>query len=216
MEMNKKLLLIGGGGHCKVILDSLLFDHTYAEIAIIDQAENIGKHMMDIPILGCDDDLEGLYQEGYHYAFLSLGSIGYPDKRIKLYSELERIGFSIPNIIDDTASVSKHAVLDHGIYIGKHAVVNPGAVLGKGVIINTASIIEHDSTIEEFVHISPGSVLCGGVSVGKNTNIGAGSMIKQQVKIGSNCVIGMGSVVLHNINDSVMAYGNPCREVKSL
>lgn len=216
MAMNKKLLLIGGGGHCKVILDSLLLDNPYDEVGVIDIAENVGKYILDIPILGSDDDLEELYRNGYHYAFLSLGSIGNPELRIKLYSTLERIGFTMPCIIDPTAIVSKYSELDHGIYIGKQAVVNPGVVLGKGVIINTSSIIEHDCIIEEFVHISPGSILCGGVSVGKNTHIGAGSMIKQQVKVGSNCVIGIGSVVLQNIKDAVMAYGNPCREVKPL
>lgn len=216
MEMNKKLLLIGGGGHCKVILDSLLLDNQYAEVGIIDLPDNIGKYILNIPILGSDDDLEMLYQEGYHYAFLTIGSIGNPEKRIKLYKALEQIGFIIPNIIDPTAIVSNYSQLDHGIYIGKQTIVNPGTIIGKGAIINTSSVIEHDCTIDEFVHISPGTILCGEVSIGRNTHIGAGCMIRQQIKIGRDCIIGMGSVVLQNMKDTIMAYGNPCREVKQL
>lgn len=213
--MNKKLLLIGGFGHCKSVIDSLYNDNRYAEICIIDKPKNIGKLILDKKIIGCDEDLEMLYEMGYHYAFVSLGSVGDVTVRIRLYRLLESIGYTIPNIIDSTAILSTNAVLESGVYVGKNVVINAGSRIGIGSIINTSSTIEHDCKIGEFVHIASGSVLCGNVTIGDHSHIGAGSIIKQQVCIGSSTMIGMGSVVLRNIGDYVTAYGNPCREVHS-
>lgn len=214
--MNKKLLLIGGGGHCKSVLDSIIPSNEYSEIGIIDKNENNGGSILGIPIIGCDDDLFKLYHDGYHYAFVTVGSIGKPSLRIKLYKMLEQIGFEMPNIIDLTAIVSNQVKMERGIFIGKNVVVNVGTSIKDGSIINTSSNIEHDCTINQFCHIAPGSVLCGEVEVGENTHVGAGSVIRQQVKIGSNTIIGIGSVVLKDIKGNVVAYGNPCKEVKSL
>jgi sugar O-acyltransferase (sialic acid O-acetyltransferase NeuD family) len=213
--MNKKILLIGGGGHCKSVLDCLLQLNQYTDIGIIDKKKNIGNNILGVPIIGCDDDLANLYNKGYQYAFVTVGSIGGTDLRIKLFNIIGKIGFKMPNIIDNTAIISKHIKMGNGIFIGKNAVINAGTIINKGVIINTASIIEHDCIIEEFSHIAPGAVLSGEVRIGANTHIGASSVIKQQVKIGSNSIIGMGSVVLHDIGDYMIAYGNPCKEVNS-
>jgi sugar O-acyltransferase (sialic acid O-acetyltransferase NeuD family) len=214
--MNDKLLLIGGGGHCKSVLDCLLKTNQYAEIGIIDKNENIGKIILGIPIIGCDDNLIELYESGYNCAFITLGSIGKASFRIKLFSLIEKIGFIIPNIIDSSAIISEHVNMKNGIFIGKNAVVNADAFIGKGSIINTSTIIEHDCVIGEFAHISPGAVLCGEVQIGANSHIGANSVIKQCVIIGENTTIGMGSVVLHDIAGSMLAYGNPCKEVKQI
>lgn len=213
--MNSGLLLIGGGGHCNSVLDSVLHASKYSKIGIIDKRENIGRSILNISIIGCDDDLIELYRQGYSSAFITLGSIGNPSIRIKLFNLLEKIGFEIPNIIDSTAVVSDHVNMEAGIYIGKNAVINVGTYIGKGAIINTSSTIEHDCTIEKFSHIAPGALLCGGVHVGENTHIGAKSVVKQQTMVGANTIIGMGSVVLHDIGNNVLAYGNPCKEVKS-
>ncbi|WP_209511455.1 acetyltransferase [Sedimentibacter acidaminivorans] len=212
--MSKKLLLIGGGGHCKSVLDTLLQLNQYSEISIIDKSENIGKYIFGISTIGCDNDLVKLYESGYNYAFVTLGSIGNPSQRIKLYNMIEEIGFEIPNFLDLTSIVSQYVKMESGIYVGKNVVINAGSIIGKGSIINTSSTVEHDCVIGEFSHIAPGTVLCGEVHVGKNVHIGAKSVIKQQVNIGDNTTIGMGSVVLNNIDDSIIAYGNPCKEVK--
>ncbi len=214
--MNKKLLLIGGGGHCRAVIDSLRDDNQYADISIVDKSESIGSLVLGKRVIGNDGDLQMLYdREGYRYAFVTLGSIGDVSVRICIYRLLERLGYSIPNIIDPTAVVSANAALGNGIYIGKNAVVNAGSRIDEGAIINTSVTVEHDCSIGGFVHVSSGSVLCGNVTVGECTHIGAGSVIRQQLRIGSHTMIGMGSVVLKNIGDSVTAYGNPCREVHS-
>lgn len=212
--MNKKILLVGGGGHCKSVLDTLLNKDQYSEIGLIDKKDNIGKKVLTVPIIGCDEDLPRLYQEGYTEAFVTIGSIGDPKFRVKLFNIIEKIGFVIPNIIDTTANVSHYAKLDKGIFVGKNAVINANSFIHKGAIINTSTIIEHDCIIEDFAHIAPGAVLCGGVRVKKNTHIGAKSVVRQQITIGSNTMVGIGSTILNDIRDDIVAYGNPCREVQ--
>lgn len=213
--MSKKILLVGGGGHCKSVLDSLIQSEQYSEISIIDKNENIGKHVHGISVIGCDDDLIKLYEDGYHYAFVTIGSIGDATHRIILFNKIQEIGFTVPNIVDSTSIISENVNLSYGIYVGKNAVINTGVTIGKGAIINTSSVIEHDCIVEQFSHIATGTVLCGEVHIGENTHIGASSVIKQRVKIGKNTTIGMGSVVLRDIASSIVAYGNPCKEVKS-
>lgn len=211
--MNKKILLVGGGGHCKSVLDTLIETKQYSEIGIIDKCENIGKHILGISIIGCDDDLSKFHKNGYNYAFVTIGSVGNTKHRIRLFDFLEKIGFDIPNIVDSTSVISENANMSRGIYVGKNAVINAGASIDKGAIINTSATIEHDCTVGSFSHISTGSVLCGEVHIGDNVHIGANSVIKQQVKIGANTIIGMGSVVLNDIAGFMIAYGNPCKEV---
>lgn len=211
--MNKKILLVGGGGHCKSVLDSLLLLNQFSEIGIIDVAENIGKKIMGVSIIGCDDNLVELFSRGYSFAFVTVGSIGNPMQRIKLFGNLVKIGFKMSNIIDPSATVSHFVKMESGIFIGKNAVVNSGSLINKCAIINSAAVVEHDCIIGEFVHIAPGAVLGGEVQIGANTHIGANSVIKQQIKIGSDSIIGMGSVVLKEIESNIIAYGNPCKVV---
>lgn len=213
--MGKKILLIGGGGHCTSVLDTLYNIMDYSEVGIIDKKENIGKRVLDTPIIGSDDDLAMFHNQGYTEAFVTVGSIGDTNIRTQLFQLLEKIGFIIPNIIDPTAIVSVHASLNQGIFVGKNAVINAGSFIHKGAIINTSSIVEHDCVVEEFSHIAPGAVLCGQVYIGANSHIGANSVIKQQVKIGPKTMIGMGSVVLQNMGEGIIAYGNPCKEAQA-
>jgi sugar O-acyltransferase (sialic acid O-acetyltransferase NeuD family) len=219
---SRKILLIGAGGHCLSVLDSLLGVSNYACIGIIDKEGTknsgtgcAGKKVLDIPVIGSDDDLVRLHEEGFTDAFITVGSIKDCTVRMKLYELVKQIGYHVPNIIDKSSTAGSGISLGEGIYIGKNSVVNAGSRIGNCAIINTSSIIEHECRIGDFVHIAPGAILCGNVQIGKESHIGAGSMIKQGVHIGSGVMIGMGSVVLKDIRDHVTAYGNPCREVSN-
>lgn len=212
--MSRRILLIGDGGHCKAVLDSLFELGQYSEIGIVGKREQINHLVLGVPVIACDDDLPKLLQEGFTDAFVAVGSIGDPQLRIRLYQHLDSIGFAIPNIIDPSARVSQFAELAQGIFIGKHASINANAKIGRGAIINTGAIIEHDCLIGEFVHISPGAVLGGGVKIGNHSHIGLNATIKQQIQIGSGVIVGMGSVVTKDFGDAVLAYGNPCRKVR--
>ncbi|MBM7540033.1 acetyltransferase [Amphibacillus cookii] len=213
--MTRNLLLIGGGGHCKSVLNSLYENKEFDEIAIIDRQEKVGSFILGTPIIGTDEDLPKLFSEGYKEAFVTIGSVGNPSLRVRLTKELKVIGFSLPNIVDETATVSTYSELSDGIYVGKQAVINADVKVGEGTIINSCALVEHECMIGDFVHLAPRSVLCGGVEVRDRTHIGANSVIRQQVTIGTDVMIGMGSVVLRHMKAGVIAYGNPCKEVSS-
>ncbi len=212
--MGDKLLLIGGGGHCKSVLDTILALEAYSDVAIVDLKDNIGKTVLGVPIIGSDDDLSNLFKTGYKYAFITLGSIGNTRLRRMLYEAIREIGFIIPTVIDPSATVSEHVAISEGVFVGKGAIVNAGSTIEACAIINSGAIIEHDCMVGAFAHVAPGTTLCGDVTVGNDTHIGANTVIRQGLTIGSNVLIGIGSVVVGDIQDHIIAFGNPCREAK--
>ncbi len=217
--MGNRLLLIGGGGHCHSVIDSVLSVGIYTEIGVVakDQ-DNYNELIVDAllspHLVGTDENLPKLFKSGWNCSFITLGSVGNTKGRRSLYKTISELGFELPRIIDPSAVVSDRAVVEKGVFIGKHAVINAGSKIGTCAIINTGVIIEHDCVIGNYAHISPGTTLCGQVSIGNDSHIGAGSVVRQCIRIGSNSLIGAGSVVVKDIPDDVKAYGNPCRVVE--
>lgn len=209
----KDIILIGGGGHCKSVIDTIKGLKEFDIVGILDIEEKIGEKIDDIEIVGTDEELAYYYNRGIGYTFITVGSIGNPRLRIDLYNKAINLGYKFPILIDRTAIVSDNAKVGQGTFIGKGAIINFGVSIGINCIINTGAIIEHDCSIGDYCHIAPGSTLSGGAIVGENTHVGTNSTIIQNIKIGSNCLIGAGSVVVKDIGDNVKAYGNPCREV---
>lgn len=207
------IILIGGGGHCKSVIDTINRLNKYNIIGVFDVPGKVGTQISGIKVIGIDDDLEYFYKKGIKYAFLTIGSIGDVILRRKLHSIAQGIGYKFPNIIDGTAIISEQIKIGSGNFIGKGVIINSDTIIGDNCIINTGSIIEHDCYIEDFCHIAPGSTLSGGVKVGKDTHIGTNAIIIQNIKVGANTIIGAGSVLLKDIGDNKKAYGNPCREV---
>jgi len=213
--MNNKLLLVGAGGHCRSVIDSIN-QKQYSDIVIIDLPENVGKEVFSIPIVGTDADIEKLFKNGYQQAVITVGSIGNPGKRIHLYQILKEIGFQFPVIIDSSAIISKkNVVIDEGVFIGKGVIINTGIHVGCFSIINTGAIIDHDCIIGQFVHIAPGVKLSGEVSIQDNVHIGIGTSVIQSATIGENTVIGAGSVIVSDIDKNVVAFGVPCKVQKN-
>lgn len=209
--MKKKLLLIGGGGHCHSVLDSVLSLGTYGEIGIVDSLNN---SCLDIPVVGTDNDLPKLYKDGWRDAVITVGSVGNTSVRRRLYMLVKEHGFSVPTIIDPTAIIARGVEIKEGSFIGKQAVVNTGASIGVCAIVNTGAKIEHDCQIGNFAHISPGAIICGQGKIGDDTHIGAGSVVRQQTMVGNRTLVGAGSVVVKNLPNGIVAYGNPCKVVE--
>ena len=209
----KKVILVGGGGHCKSIIDAIKSLGEYTIAGIVDIEENIGKVIYGVTVIGKDEDLKLLYNRGVKYAFIAVGSIGDVEVREKLYSKAKEIGFEFPFIRDASSIISKNVVVEEGAFIGKGVIINSDASIKANAIINSGAIIEHDCKIEEFVHIAPGATICGGVSVGYATHIGCNASVIQGVKIGRSVLIGAGCVVTKNVKDNSKVIGNPCREV---
>ena len=210
--MEKRLLLIGGGGHCRSVLDSVLASGAYDRVGIIDPD---GNPCMGIPVIGRDEDLPRLFSEGWTDAVITVGSIGNTGLRRHLYETVKMIGFGVPAVVDPTAAIGKDAVLGEGTFVGKQAVVNAGSRTGVCVIVNTGAIIEHDCGIGDFSHISTGAILCGQVTVGNDAHIGAGTTVRQSIRIGAGALVGAGSIVVKDIPEGAKAYGNPCRVVEA-
>jgi len=211
----RKILLIGSGGHCKVVLDLLLGLKEYEIAGIIDLEERRGAEVFGAPVIGSDADLPRFFKSGIKHCFIAIGSIGDSSLRVKLYNLAKKSGFSFPNLISPHALLSSRVTLGEGNYVAPGVIINAGSRIGSNCIFNTGAIIEHDCKIGNFVHLSPGAVLSGGVSIGDNSHIATGSIIIQGVRIGGQTIVGAGSVVTKNIRKGVIAYGNPCRERKA-
>ena len=202
-----KLVLIGGGGHCKSVLDSALAMNQFDEIVITDAALKKDTRIMGCRVAGSDKELPALKQQGFAYAFITVGSIQSASLRKELAMSAESIGFRFPVICDPTASVSPYAHIERGAYIGKKVVINAEVSVGQHGIINTGAILEHECSVGSFSHVSVGAILCGNSHVGAESFIGAGSTIIQGISIGNRVVIGANSTVLADVGDNVKCYG---------
>lgn len=211
--MVESIVLIGGGGHAKSVIDSIRSEEKWNIIGILDNLEKVGQNIMGIPIIGTDDELPMLFKQGVRSAFITVGSLGDVDIRKKLFNKAKKVGFDFPNIIDKSAVIASDVELGKGNFFAKRVVINAGSIIGNQTIINSGAIIEHDCLIGDFVHLSPGAVLSGGVKVGNDSHIGTNSTVIQYISIGKQVLIGAGSVVLHDIKDNTKGYGNPYKEV---
>ena len=126
--------------------------------------------------------------------------------RLKIYNFLKKKGFKLPKLIHKSAYVSRTAKILNGSQIFANTNIGPNSIVGEGCIINNNANVDHDCKLGSGVHIAPGSVLCGGISVGNNTLIGANSTILPYIKIGSNCIIGAGTVVTKNIKSGTIYF----------
>jgi sugar O-acyltransferase (sialic acid O-acetyltransferase NeuD family) len=211
-DMPKRLLLVGGGGHCRSVLDSLLTLGIYEAISIVDPDPTASAQ--GIGVVGVDADLPRLRTQGWTHAFVTVGSVGNTRLRRKLYQIIVDCGYSVPTVVDRSAVLARDVRLSEGVFVGKRAVLNAGSQIGMGAIVNTGAIVEHDCVVGDFAHISPGAVLCGGVQVGDDAHIGAGAVLRQGISVGKRALIGAGSVVVRDMPEDVTAYGVPCREVE--
>lgn len=212
--MNKQqYVIIGAGGHAKVVLD-LLRKKGKTVVGLTDATLDIGQKCLDAEVLGNDDILQGLYQKGVCWAAMGIGHVGMPAIRNKVYHKTKELGYIFPILVHPSAVVSESAEIGEGTMIGAQSVVNPETRIGELCIINTAAVVEHEAVIENGVHIAPHATVLGAANIGENTFVGAGSVILQGIKIGANCIIGAGSVVLHDVPDNCVVVGVPGNIIK--
>ena len=195
------LLLYGGGGHQNVI-KSIMLDLGYQLQGIFD--DNIHANIPSKLKLGS-------YQSNVFIHNQIIISIG--DNQIRKQKS-KIISHSFSTLVHPSAIIDKSVIIQKGTVIMQGAVIQVNVTIGEHCIINTNSTIDHDCIIDEFVHISPGATLCGGVQVGSGTLIGSNSTILPGVKIGKNCKVGAGSVVLNDVSDNLTIVGNPGKVIK--
>ena len=197
--MKPKLILIGGGGHCKSCIDVIEQENKFLIAGIVDTNRSICD-LLGYPWLGHDDDLAKL-KLSYDYALITIGQIKSPANRVRLFNYAKSLGFKLPVIISPRAYVSKHAKIGHGTIVMHDALINAGALVGDNCIINTKSLIEHDAVIENNCHISTGAVINGGVIVKHGSFVGSNAVTKESVDTKENDFIKAGSLFKGHVNE---------------
>lgn len=205
--MKRPLILIGGGGHCKSVIE-VAESAGYEIKGILDMPDEVGKEVLPgHKVIGTDDDMPQ-YVDKAEFV-ITVGFIKNPALRIKLYNKVKEAGGRLATIIASTAHVSKYAELGEGTVIMHHAFVNAGAKIGDNCIINTFVNIEHDAEVGNQCHISTGTMVNGECKIGENCFIGSQSVCANCIEIASDIIIGAGSVVRKSIRVKGIYAGNP-------
>ena len=207
----EKIVIIGNGGHAKVVVDSLEKMGAYEIAGFVAKAEQMEFSYRGYNIIGTDEQLKEIYESGVRNAVVAIGYIGKSDIRSNIYKKLQEVGFILPTIIDPTAIVAEDVQIGEGTYVGKKCVINAAAKVGKMAIINTGAIVEHECQVDDFVHIAVSTVLCGNVYVKKNAFVGANATILQGITVGANAIVGAGSVIKDKVDDYCTVVGVPGR-----
>lgn len=205
--MKRPLILIGGGGHCKSVIE-VAESAGYEIKGILDMPVEVGKEVLPgHKVIGTDDEIPQ-YVEECDFV-ITVGFIKNPALRIKLYNKVKAAGARLATIIASTAHVSKYAELGEGTVIMHHAFVNAGAKIGDNCIINTFVNIEHDAEVGNQCHISTGTMVNGECKIGENCFIGSQSVCANCIEIASDIIVGAGSVVRKSIRMKGIYAGNP-------
>lgn len=199
-----QIVIYGGGGHGKMVLELLQSLHTFRIAGIVDDGRERGSSVMGIPVIGGKEMLPELVQKGIRLAVNAVGGIGNIQVRIRVFETLAGEGFACPVLVHPTARVDASSVFSQGVQVFTNAYVGPEVSIGFGTILNTGVIVSHECRIGAFVNISPGAVLAGDVQVGSGSLIGMGATINLGVKIGSGVRIGNGATVKADVPDSAV------------
>ncbi len=189
------IILIGGGGHCKSVIDVIEQEGRFEIAGIVDKPEFLGSDVLGYSVIGDDSDLVDLARK-YKYALVTVGQIKSPLLRIKLFDLADKTGFVLPSIISPSAYVSQYASIGNGVVIMHGALVNVNTTIGDNCIINSKALIEHDCQIFKHCHISTNATINGGVIVEEGCFIGSGVTTKESIIIQKNNFIKAGSIVV--------------------
>jgi sugar O-acyltransferase (sialic acid O-acetyltransferase NeuD family) len=190
----KKIILIGGGGHCTSCIDVIENENKYKIIGIIDKKKNTSLHYKFFTETHLNKKLIK-----NNYAFVTVGQIKNYKVRVKLFNKIKDLGFKIPTIISPLSYISKHAIIGKGTIVMHGAIVNAGAKIGDNCIINTNSLIEHDVMIGDNTHVSTEATINGGAVIGNKVFIGSRSIIKDNISVGDCSIVGASLYIKKNL-----------------
>ena len=204
-----KLVIIGAGGHGKVVADCAETMGHYEEIVFIDDIVEHTKSVLHWPIVG-DSSQWNLMSNDAEF----IVAIGNNHTRFRLMNELIQYGANIATIIHPSAQISQYASIGKGSVVFAGAVINCSATIGRAAIINTSATIDHDCVIGDACHISPGANIAGMVTLGDRVWVGIGSAIVQCLTVGQDIQLGAGSVVTKTIGQPGLYVGIPAVKIK--
>ena len=202
----KRLLLIGGGGHCRSCVDVIETTGAFQIAGVVERLGGPLEPVLGYPVIGSDSDLSDLL--GWSStALIAVGQVKSYKPRMKLFDMVRNLGGSLAVVRSPHAYVSNHAHVGEGSIVMHGASVNAGSRVGINCIINSRALVEHDVLIGAHSHISTGAVINGGVQIGEGTFVGSGTVINQGIKVGGSCVIASGSIIRGDVPPGTQVVG---------
>jgi len=209
-----RCVIIGGGGHARVLIDALQVSGLGVPVAVLDaQSALWGTTVCGVPIIGGDTRLPQLIREGVTAFIVGVGGIGDNGPRRRLFERGCRSGLTPLTVQHPSAACSSLAAIGEGSVVLPLAVVNAGARVGRNVIVNSGAIVEHDCAVADHVHVATGATLCSRVRVETMAHLGAGAIVRQGLTIGEGAVVGAGAVVVSDVAPWTVVVGVPTRVI---
>jgi len=207
--MNRSLLIVGAGGHGRVVADVARSSGQWEKIAFIDDRypELVSADVWSV--IGTVAELDNLVAE-WGGAVIAVGD---NVVRIEILERVKSCGFDIVSIIHPSAQMAEDVLIGEGTVVFANAVINIGSVLGVSCIVNTAATVDHDNRIGNGVHISPGAHLGGNVVIGARSWVGIGASVIHGCAVGDDVIVGAGAAVTYDIGDGLTVVGVPAREL---
>ncbi len=207
-----QVVIIGAGGHGKVVLDILRAAGQFQPVGFVDADIRLaGTKVGGVPVLGPSNVLPKLRQQRVAHAIVAIGD---NRTRQRYLAAIEAEGFELVSAIHPRSFVSPTARLGRNVVVCPGASIITEARIGDGTIINTGAIVEHECELAEAVHVAPGACLAGRVRIGACAFIGIGAQVIQCLAVGDGATVGAGAVVLQDVPDGATVVGVPARIVK--
>ena len=208
--MEAVCIILGGGGHARVLIDCLQTAGGIQLYGVLDRDNaQWGQTLLSVPILGGDELLADAVAKGVNCFAVGLGGIGDNRPRQRLFELGLSFGLEPLTVVHPTAICSRWAKVGPGSQLLPGSIVNAGAQLGANVIVNSGAIVEHDCIIAAHAHVATGARLASTVRVGDGAHIGAGATVKQCITIGAGAIVGAGAVVVKDVPPHMVAVGVP-------
>ena len=203
---DRALIIYGGGGHAKSLIDLIKAEGKYAIVGILDDGVSAGTQVMGIPVLGSGELLSVLRQKGITRAVNAVGGIGSIVPRLAVYEKLKEAGFICPTVVHPRAYIEANAKVGEGGQIFFNVYVGSEVEIGFGCIVNTGAIVSHDCHLGNYVNISPGAILAGAVTVKDHALVGMGVTINLHVSVGAGTRIGNSAVIKSDVPDNTVVH----------
>lgn len=202
------IILIGGGGHAKVVIDALLkLGRRRSDIRLLDESlERVGKNVLGVVIEEFDPTT--CVRRSFHVC------VGDNAARARLVGQLSAAGGLPTTVVHPGASIAEGTSILDGCFIAAGAVVGPEVQIGASSIINHNAVVDHDSSVGSFTHVAPGATLGGNCRVAAGTLIGAGANLRPGVSVGEYCIVGVGAVVTRSLPANAVFVGVPARRLR--